>query len=158
MSPTPPPSEDNDYLAAHVAILRHSLRHWTRKELVDPRLNDTEAAHFLFHAPFVVVSHDTRKDPVFNYANRTALNLFAMSWEEFTALPSRLSAEEPEREERERLLLEVSAHGYIGHYRGVRIGRHGRRFTIEDALVWNLRSPSGAPYGQAAMFERWKFA
>ncbi|QSA97203.1 MEKHLA domain-containing protein [Methylococcus sp. EFPC2] len=151
------PSEDNGFLAPHVAILRHSLRHWTRRELVDPHMSDEEAARFLFHAPFVVVSHDTQPEPVFNYANRTALNLFAMDWEEFTALPSRLSAEEVKREEREESLRKVAEQGYIDRYQAVRIGRHGRRFRIEDAVVWNLLDANGAPYGQAALFERWTY-
>ena len=157
MNPLPKPSEDNGYLAEHVAILRNSYRHWTGRELVKPGMSDSEAGRYLFHAPFVVVSHDTAKDPLFNYANQTALDLFAMNWAEFTALPSRLSAESINQDERARLLGEVDVRGYIENYQGIRIGRHGRRFFIEDAIVWNLLSPSGTHYGQAALFEHWKF-
>ncbi len=151
------PCEDNNYLAEHIAIVRNSLRHWTGRELVPPRMNDEEAARYVFQAPFVLVSHDTAKDPLFNYANQTGLELFAMTWEEFTALPSRLSAERSEVEERAELLARVTAQGFIDNYKGIRIGRHGHRFMIENVLVWNLLGPTGMPYGQAAMYDHWKF-
>ncbi|MBS1212520.1 MAG: hypothetical protein H6R26_1137 [Proteobacteria bacterium] len=157
MPPQSIPSEHNEFLAEHIAILRNSLRHWTGRELVPPRMSDAEAARYIFEAPFVVASHDTGKDPIFNYANRTALELFAMSWEEFTSLPSRLSAESVERDKRAAILAEVSAKGFIDHYRSVRIGRHGRRFMIEDATIWNLLNPSGLPYGHAVSFAHWTF-
>jgi hypothetical protein len=32
-----------------------------------------------FEAPIAVMSHGTAKEPIFNYANRTALNLFEMT-------------------------------------------------------------------------------
>jgi len=157
MRALPKPSEENGFLYLHVALLRGSFRHWAGRDLVNPRMDDRDAARFLFQAPFAMVSHDTAKDPLFNYANRTALNLFAMSWGEFTTLPSRLSAEPVKQEERERLLNEVSQRGFIEGYSGVRIGRHGRRFLIEDAVVWNLVDPVGGPcQGQAAMFKRWR--
>lgn len=157
MTSFPEPREDNDYLAEHIAILRDSLRHWTGRELLPPRMTGIEAARYVFQAPFVVASHDTAVDPLFNYANQTGLDLFAMSWNEFTALPSRMSAEPDLREARAAVMEEVTNKGFVEHYRGVRIGRHGRRFMIEDALIWNLLTPAGLPYGQAVMFARWKF-
>jgi hypothetical protein len=153
----PIPSEENGFLADHVAILRNSYRHWTGLELVPPRMADLEAARYLFYAPFAVASHNADKDPLFNYANQTALSLFAMSWEEITAFPSRLSAERVNQEARERLLSEVAERGYVDKYRGVCIGRHGRRFEIEDAVIWNLLDARGAACGQAASFEHWNW-
>ncbi|MCK7579354.1 MAG: MEKHLA domain-containing protein [Chromatiales bacterium] len=156
MIESPKPSEANSFLAEHVATLRSSFRHWLRRDLVAPRMNDEEAARYVFHAPFVLVSHGTEKDPIFNYGNLTALDLFGVSWEEFTALPSRLSVESVNQAERTRLLEEVSTRGFLENYRGVRVGRHGARFLIESAIVWNLLNPSGACCGQAAMFQRWR--
>ncbi|MFM8332240.1 MAG: MEKHLA domain-containing protein [Candidatus Methylumidiphilus sp.] len=158
MGRPPKPCEANDFLCQHVALLRNSLRRWTGRELVDPRMGEREAARFLFNAPFAVLSHDTSLEPLFNYANQTALNLFAMDWEGITALPSRKSAEPEKQEERDRILAEVEAHGFIAGYSGIRIGRHGRRFVIEDAVVWNVAGPGGGPNrGQAAYFKSWKF-
>ena len=99
---------------------------------------------------------DTAPDPILNYANRTALQLFEVDWTELTAMPSRLTAEVPERAERARLLSEVSSRGYIDDYRGIRVAKSGRRFLIERATVWNLFDESGGPYGQAATFSEWR--
>ena len=157
MSKLPAPSEENGFLYPHVNLLRDSFRHWTGRDLVSPRLDERGAAHFLFNAHFAVASQDTAKEPLFNYANRTAMNLFAMRWQEITALPARLSAEPAKQAERDRILAEVSAKGFVDGYSGVRIGRHGRRFMIVDAVIWNLVGTPGGPcLGQAAMFKRWK--
>ena len=158
MSKRPVPSEENNFLIQHVALLRHSFRHWTKRELVSPAMSHQDAARFLFQARFAVVSHDTAKDPIFNYANQTALSLFAMSWEDFTSLPSRMSAGPMEQPERQRLMDEVTGNGFIDNYSGVRIGRHGRRFLIENAVIWNLVEPHTGIYkGQAALIKEWKF-
>ncbi len=106
-------------------------------------------------APFVLVAHDRSPDPVFVYGNDTALALFEMDWHTFTSLPSRLSAEPDEQLERERLLQGVAERGYIGDYRGVRVSATGRRFIIEDAVVWDVVDDHGVVRGQAALFERW---
>lgn len=151
------PDATNAFHAGHVRLMRESLRRLAGAELCDPALEDAEAARAVFLAPFAVVSHGTEADPVFNYGNRVALDLFEMTWEEFTALPSRLSAEAPEREERMRLLAEVSAHGFIRDYAGIRISRSGKRFRIERATVWNLADDEGTGRGQAAMFGRWEY-
>lgn len=151
------PCEDNAFLAHHIGLLRRSYRHWTQLDLLAPRMTDAEAARYLYSAPFVVVSHDTRADPLFNYANQTALSLFGMNWEEMTACPSRLSAETPDQAERARLLQEVTEHGFSSGYRGIRIGKHGRRFEIREAVVWNLLDERGLYQGQAASFKHWNW-
>lgn len=92
-----------------------------------------------------------------NYGNRAALALWEMPWDELTRTPSRLTAEPVAREERARLLAEVTAHGHIANYAGVRISKTGRRFRIQQAIVWNLLDEAGGHYGQAAMFDRWEF-
>ncbi len=114
-------------------------------------------AEQIFHAPFVLVSHGTEPDPVLNYGNQAALDLWEMSWAELTRTPSRLTAEAPNREERARLLAAVTARGFIDDYSGIRISKTGRRFRIAQATVWNLLSESGLPCGQAAMFSHWEF-
>jgi hypothetical protein len=151
------PSEQNEFLSEHVALLLRSFRHCLGWNLVDNHLSPAEQARELFLAPFVVVSHDTAPDPVFNYANQAALTLFAMSWEEFTTLPSRQSAPPLHRNERARLLAAVTGQGYIADYRGLRIAKTGQRFVMEDGIVWNVRDAAGRPYGQAATFSRWTF-
>jgi hypothetical protein len=149
-----------DYLApplvAHVECLARSLKHFALRDLF-PGLDGVNLARALAEAPFIVVSHGTQPDPILNYGNRAALKLWEMAWEEFTRTPSRLTAEAPERAERELLLAAVTKRGFIDDYSGIRISKSGRRFRVFQATVWNLVTEQGAPCGQAAMFDRWEF-
>ena len=103
-----------------------------------------------------MLSHDTGADPLFNYANKTALALFEIDWQQLIRTPSRLSAEPVNREQRERLLAQVSNSGFISNYHGVRVSQTGKRFSINDAVVWNLFDREGGYQGQAACFSDWQ--
>jgi len=151
------PSTSNRFLADHVELLCNSYYHWTGRSLIDPYENRVVRAKALFDAPFAVVSHNTAIDPVFNYANLKATELFEMDWATITSLPSRLSAEAINQVERARLLNRVSEHGFIDDYTGIRISGSGRRFRINNATVWNLVDKDGIYFGQAAMFSNWLF-
>ncbi|MDD5387872.1 MAG: MEKHLA domain-containing protein [Gallionellaceae bacterium] len=148
----PEPAATNDYLPAHAALLINSYRLWTGKALLDSELPPREAARALYHAPFVVLSHDSTPDPRFTYANLAAQERFEMAWREIVGLPSRLSAESMARPARAQLLETVASQGYIDSYSGVRIAKSGRRFMIRNATVWNLSDADGQFQGQAAMF------
>jgi hypothetical protein len=142
---------------AHTQILLDSFRRRLGRDLIE-REGDAEAqAQALFEAPFVVVSHGTQDDPILNYGNRTALALWEMDLETLLRTPSRLTAEPVAREERERMLRRAAEDGYIDDYRGVRIASSGRRFEIEQAIIWNLRDEEDRPAGQAASFADWRF-
>lgn len=140
---------------AHAECMARSYRELTGRELVPQSEDAGELARRLFEARFVLASHGTESDPILNYGNAKALELWAMSWDEFTRTPSRFTAEEPNRAERARLLEDVTNRGFIENYSGIRISRTGRRFLIERATVWNLRTEDGSPCGQAATFSEW---
>jgi hypothetical protein len=144
-------------IIAHTQLLAQSYRRFTGRDLLPGLFNPLGLARCIFEAPFVVVSHGTEADPVLNYGNQVALNLWELTWEELTRTPSRLTAETPERAERARLLAAVAAHGFIDDYSGVRISKSGRRFRIARATVWNLISERGEPCGQAATFDHWEY-
>lgn len=152
----PCPDESNGYLADLAREMRISLCTLTGRDLVDPALDDLAAAKAMFHAPFVLLCHDAAEDPVFVYGNLSAMRLFELDWSALTAMPSRLTAEAPNRAERERLLAAVSSQGFIDDYGGVRISAAGRRFRIERAIVWNVFDPDGRTLGQAASFADWR--
>ncbi len=137
--------------------MRESLLHWCGLDLVDSCVSHRDAAEYLYGAPFALISHDNRVDPVFNYANLTGQKLFAADWFAMTGMHSRHSAEPANRRERDRLLREVSTRGFIDHYEGVRIAKNGRRFRISNATVWNLIGPDGKVHGQAAKFDQWQY-
>jgi hypothetical protein len=153
----PEPSENNAYLVEHVTLMEDSLQRLTGKQFTDFGLNRNNLAKNLYHAPFVVVSHNTDPDPIFNYANLTAQKLFEMNWVEFTLCPSRLSAEVPNQEERAKLLKVVTTQGFIDNYAGIRISKNQRRFKIQDVLVWNLFNAENQYRGQAAFYQHWQF-
>jgi len=116
-----------------------------------------QAADWLQHdAPFAILAHNTASDPCFIYANQTAQNCFEYAHAELLDLPSRLSAEAPNREERAQLLAAVDQHGFSTGYRGLRIAKSGRRFWIENATVWNLIDEVGVKHGQAALLRAWR--
>ena len=149
------PGPENNYQSEHVDLLIESYRHWTNKDLVKIQYPEESIYYNLYYAPYGVVSHNTDNSPVFNYGNQTALRLFEMSWDSFIKLESKKSAEPVNRDERERLLSQVKEHGYIDNYQGIRISSSGKRFVIENALVWNLIDHRGDYHGQAALFSNW---
>lgn len=115
-----------------------------------------DGARWLYEeAPFALLAHDTSTDPLFVYANRTAQRRFEYSWAEFVGMPSRLSAQAPERAERASFMTAVRRNGFVEDYRGLRIAKSGRRFWIERATVWNLIDADGALHGQAARVPLW---
>ena len=109
-------------------------------------------------APCCVLAHDTAADPRFTYANKAAQRCFEYPWAEFAGLPSRLSAEAPDRVERQALLDKVARDGFAEGYKGLRVSRSGRRFLIEDVTVWQLLDARGVLHGQGALFPAWRDA
>ena len=128
---------------------------WTGRLLADPALSDAALAAALWELDAAVVAHGTQADPVFQYGNRCALELFEMDWVRFTRLPSRHSAEPVLRNERQKLLEAVRERGFSDAYSGVRISATGKRFRIQNATIWNLTDADGGLHGQAACFSKW---
>lgn len=135
--------------------LLNSYHHWIGRELLERVGEPDFQAQALFQVPFVVVSHGREDDPILNYGNQMALDLWEMTWDQLVQTPSRLTAEPVNRAEREWMLEQARRRGYIDTYRGVRISATGRRFLVEDALVWNVLDQQGQWVGQAASFLQW---
>jgi hypothetical protein len=142
--------ELDDFLRCRLALVAASFARLVGRPLVDQPTPER-----LWNAPCVIVAHGSESDPVFFYGNRRALEVFEMDFAGFSQLPSRYSAEPLARGERARLLERVSRDGFIDDYSGVRISATGRRFRIEQAVVWNLVDEQGLCHGQAATFDRW---
>ena len=137
-------------------ILTNSYEGLFNKKLISSN-NPQQLAQALFHAPFVVVSHGIEADPIFNYGNQKALQLWSISWDELINTPSRLSAEPVNRDTRSAMLEQAATKGYIDNYQGVRTSTTGKRFSIEQAIIWNLTDELGQKCGQAATFSDWKW-
>jgi hypothetical protein len=128
-----------------------------RPLLPDLPKDDRALGQVLYHASPVIVSHGVEADPIFWFANRTAQRLWELDWSRFTRMPSRQSVAADEHQNREELLRRAREHGYIDDYRGIRISASGRRFRIDDVILWNLTDANGQRIGQAATFARWSF-
>ncbi|MDY7013251.1 MAG: MEKHLA domain-containing protein [Cyanobacteriota bacterium] len=147
-----------EFVQHHTQRLLSSFQHWIGRKLLDrDRRSPEEIAQALFEAPFVVVSHGTESDPIFNYGNRKALELWELSWDEFTQMPSRQTAEPPAREERQRLIAEAAARGFVENISGIRISSTGRRFSITNVTLWNVLDAKNRYCGQAAIYSQWQF-
>ncbi len=139
---------DTPFYRRHAALLCESYQRLLNKPLV---ADSSPLVMDLYEADFVLLSHGAEQDPIFNFGNRLALELFEYSWDEFIQLPSRLSAKPLEQAERQQLLEQVGRQGFIDNYSGIRVTRTGREFLIENAVVWNIIDASGHYHGQAAM-------
>ncbi|MFN6944193.1 MAG: MEKHLA domain-containing protein [Cytophagaceae bacterium] len=142
---------NNPVISLHESLLSESF-----KKLLNRPIS-LEFSNNLYNAPFVVVSHGIQTDPIFNYANLCAQQLWNLNWEGFTQMPSRLSAEPMEREERQIFLEKTARQGFVENYSGIRITSDNRRFMIKNAIIWNVIDAKGIYKGQAATFSDWEF-
>ena len=151
--------QERPYLAAHAREMLASFRALLGRDLIKPGQDDShDDAHdamALYDAPFVLLSHGTEPDPILNFGNAIALELWERDFPAFTRIPSRLTAEPMLFEARKALLEIVTRQGFIDNYSGVRISANGRRFEIAQAIVWNVSDHEGRALGQAATFDRW---
>ena len=150
------PSALNQFTPLEAQVILDSYQHFMGRPCVES-VTSADNAQMLYEAPFALVAHDTRADPIFGYANRTAQNIFEMNWTEITSIPSRQSAESVLQEERQTLLQRVNQFGFIDNYSGIRISKTGKRFLIRNAIVWNLIDRRGVRVGQAARFDHWEY-
>lgn len=140
---------NSSWFVSHSKLLIESFHNAIGEELI--QFSDKIPSDALFSADFIVLSHNGESDPVLNYGNQRALDLWEMNWEKFTSLPSRYTAEQEKRQTRAELLEKVKIDGFIKNYSGMRISSTGKRFIIKNAIVW-MTYP-----GQAAMFKDWKY-
>ena len=133
-------------------MLADSYRRLIGQSITPEGMTAEQGMRWLYEdASFGILAHNTAPDPVFIYGNKAAQQRFGYQWEELTVLPSRLSAEAPERADRQQFLERVARDGFVTGYDGIRIAKSGRRFRIKNATVWQLIDATGAYSGQAAM-------
>ncbi len=138
-----------DHAGDRLALIAASYARLLGRSLLAAGVDPIES---LWSLPAVILAHGTESDPLFFYGNRLALDLFELTPEQIIVMPSRLSAEPLGREERACLLARVAENGFIDDYSGLRVSSTGRRFRIENAVVWNLLDEHGQLHGQAATF------
>lgn len=135
-----------------IQILLNSYKKLLNHDLINRNGDPFLESKAVFFAPFILVSHGTQSDPILNYGNQVALDLWETTWDSFISIPSRLTAEPINQQERQLMLSKVTQQGFVDDYRGVRISCTGKRFLVEQAIVWNLLDSQGRFCGQAATF------
>ncbi|MGE0386129.1 MAG: MEKHLA domain-containing protein [Gammaproteobacteria bacterium] len=157
--PQPPhwPEEISDPAAviAWSALIIDSYRRLLGRDLVETGGDAQSLAWRLYCAPLAVVSHGREPDPILNYGNHAALALWETGWSDLTRMPSRLTAEPAGLGERRAAFARVAEHGFVENYAGMRISTRGRRFRIQDTVIWTLVDAGGAVHGHAAAIARW---
>ncbi len=146
------PAPENAFQAAHAELIMSSFA----RLLGRPLLANADAKA-LYHADMIVLSHDGADDPVLTYGNLAAQRLWEMSWEALTSLPSRLTAEPTERALRDAMFAQMREKGFIEDYAGIRISATGKRFEIQNAVIWPLLDENGVKQGEAACFADYAF-
>ncbi|HST38378.1 MAG TPA: MEKHLA domain-containing protein [Conexibacter sp.] len=147
-----PPWTDEE-LRMRARWLLRSYRHWSGEELLEPAAGDDDArARALFAAPFAVLAHDVRPDPLCVYANAAALAAFELRREEAPEFATSRTVEPAARDERRAALARADEAGLLSGYSGERVSTRGRRFQIHDGRIWTVLDDDGRRVGQAAAF------
>ncbi|AKG22736.1 MEKHLA domain-containing protein [Calothrix sp. 336/3] len=154
-------SNDNQLPWQQESIIIHTQRilkshqHWLGYPLLDCHGSLEDIAYQLFTANFVVISHGTESDPIFNYGNQKALDVLELSWQELIQTPSRKSAEAGEQQERNKLIASAASSG-IRKWSGVRISQTGKRFAIQEAVIFNVLDEEMQCSGQVCCFDNYE--
>jgi len=143
--------EERQWKVDHVQNLLNSFEALTNKKIIE-RGTPEEDLKRVEESEFVLVSHNGAEDPILNYGNQFALNLWELDWNAFTQTPSRKTAEADLRERRQVMLEIAKKQGYFDNYEGIRISSTGKRFKIKKAIVWSVTDEQGNKIGQAAYF------
>lgn len=55
------------------------------------------------------------------------------------------------------MMTQAKNQGYISDYCGIRISSTGKRFLVNQAIIWTVQDANGTTLGQAAAFSDWQF-
>jgi hypothetical protein len=119
------------------------------------------------HERYAVLSHGTQDDPIFCYANRAALQQFGYAETEFFRIPSRYSAPEQHRQQRQQVIEKTadqtknssSSSGFTLTVipEAIRMNKSGEWFRIRNVLYFNVISETESQQrlilGQTAVFD-----
>lgn len=104
---------------------------------------------------YVVISHGTQDDPVYNYGNKAGLLFFGYPEHEFVQLPSRYSAPSGAlRQDRSQIVQHVLDHGWTIIDEAIRQNKARESFRVRRILYFNVNDDDGKRIGQAATFDR----
>lgn len=141
--------------ALAVAMAR-SYKQLTGEDLVEGD-SSGDIGDALYEADELLLCHDGATDPLFTYANRAAQRVFELEWNKFIGMPSRLSAAPDAQADRNELIVQATESGFFTGYSGVRVSSSGRKFEIQDAVLWRVTDEAGSVLGLACRVPSWRW-
>ncbi|MBO9703601.1 MAG: MEKHLA domain-containing protein [Sporocytophaga sp.] len=141
----------------HCKLIAKNYKFWTGKELFEEKLHESELSEKMYNAPFVILSHGTQADPIYNYVNLKAQELWEYTWDEMIKLPSRRSAGTNETAQRLELIKEGQEKGITFTEKALRESCSGKKFYIKNVVLFNLLGEGGEYEGQCAIYNDWEF-
>lgn len=162
---TIPRSDDGRDILTHIRWVDASLRKWTGRGVVERMgllntnivVEDNSVYETIYNDNrYVLITHGTEVDPIYNFGNRAALTAFWRSWDNLVELPSAQSVVLQSQDEvrRKELMRQVTEQNYVDDATGIRIRDDGTFLRLVDAVVWNCINDEGIAIGQAAFFDR----
>jgi len=137
-----------------------------REELLPPEYltSDRQAAEMLFNHPYIIMAHDRCEsesgyENSFTYANKTTLESFDLTFDEFVRLLSSTTttADENAQAERNQILRKTMLLGPTQLSNEPR-QINGKDFLIEDGTLFNLADSKGIYAGQCVVIRSFSFA
>ena len=158
-------------ILTHIRLVDNSLRLWTGKGVlermgmttVDADQRDDQNGDYeqvYLNDRYVLITHGTEDDPIYNFANRAALAAFWRPWDDMVRLPSSQSVvlRSVDASKRIELMKSVTDNNYVENATGIRVRDDGKFIQLVDAVVWNIVDDDDdrTYIGQAAFFDRYQ--
>lgn len=148
-------------MISHVSLLDRSLKRLTGRGLYERMKVQPSSPKGIYNTVclnerFVLISHGTEANPIYNFGNVAALQAFMRSWHDLM-IPSAESVVLRSQDEtlRNELMQKVTDHGFVEGASGIRVRGDGKFIKLVDAVVWNCYDDDNSTYiGQAAFFDR----
>lgn len=136
---------------ARATVILDSFRRSVGRDLVARSGDPADDANRLFELPQAVLAHDASTQPLLDWVNAAAAAAFDATPEILIGRPSSATAPPDATADRRQLFEILARRGFVTGYSGVRISLTGRRFIIDDVIVFALADAAGHPAGHAAV-------
>lgn len=146
------PDVGNGFQRNHMNLMRNNLVRAGGVDIFNFSKAGVEAAERMFHAPFALFSYGNEEEPIYNYANLTALKLFDISWEDLTQTRIQDSFEAEEWKKHLGIMNQVQEKGALPNYCSSRKIKTGKSFHFKKGIIWSLKDEYLTHTGQAVVF------
>ncbi|CAB9507466.1 MEKHLA domain-containing protein [Seminavis robusta] len=116
--------------------------------------NITTAEQLDQNKRFGILSHGIQEDPIYNYGNAAALELFDNTIEDLCQTPSRYSTVESLMDDREQLIQSINTFGHGTIRDATRRTTKEKLFVIATIWIWHVFDDNGTRIGLAALYDR----